>query len=189
MKDQWSGKILSSRTRPPLAIPIRSSSSLIACWTRPYGPSAACASRRVRGAPSLTAMAPSPWTPSHAPRPSGHASSRRRSCAGRLPVADCRTLPEPRADRLVEAPAGPEEPRRVEVDRKLREGAGGRAEDRERAVAHVEHRLVARAHEELELLLVEAHRATEMGADLGVRDVAVGRPVGASLHRVELRRL
>ena len=88
------------------------------------------------------------------------------ACAG--PVA--------RPHRLVEPGPGSEVPLPVDVEGQLGQRAGRRAELRDGAVPDVEHRLVARADQQLQLLLVEAHRAAEVGAHLGVGDVARRAP-------------
>ena len=54
---------------------------------------------------------------------------------------------------------------------------------------HVEGRLVARAEQVVGLLLVQADRAADVGADLGVGDDAVVGPVLASWLRVEVVRV
>ena len=58
MKDQWSGKILSRKTRPALATPRRSSSSSTALPTCPKGPRAALLLRFVLAAVALMWSAP-----------------------------------------------------------------------------------------------------------------------------------
>ena len=57
-----------------------------------------------------------------------------------------------------------------------------RAELGYRPVTHVEHGLVARADQELELRLVKADRTPQMGAQFGVGHIAVGGPVLAARH-------
>ena len=74
-------------------------------------------------------------------------------------------------------------------DRKLGEGPLGRAEDHLAAVRDVEGRLVARAEEVVGLLLVQRDGAAHVGADLGVGDDPVERPVLAPRHDLEVARV
>ena len=64
----------------------------------------------------------------------------------------------------------------VHREGQLGQRAGGGAELRDGTGVDVEDRLVARAHQLLGLLLVEADRAAEVGAQLGVGHVALDAP-------------
>ena len=84
-------------------------------------------------------------------------------------------------------PTGPEKspramssPSSSTPERQLRERPGGGTEDRPGAVEHVERRLVARAQQQAGVGLVEADRATDVGAQLRVGDDVVDRPVLAA---------
>ena len=61
----------------------------------------------------------------------------------------------------------------------LRQRSVGRAEDHLAVVGHVERRLVAGAEQVVRLLLVQADRAADVGADLGVGHDALVAPVRA----------
>ena len=87
------------------------------------------------------------------------------------------TLPEARADRFLERSGRDEVALVVDGDLQLRQRALGRAEDHLGVLRHVEGRLVARAEQVVRLLLVQADRAADVGADLGVGDDAVVAPV------------
>ena len=68
----------------------------------------------------------------------------------------------------------------VDRDGQLGQRAGGGPELRDGPGVDVEDRLVARAHQLLGLLLVEADRAAEVGAHLRVGHVALDAPVGVA---------
>src|SRR5215217_7984329 len=76
----------------------------------------------------------------------------------------------------------------IDVQRQLREGAGGRAEDRFGALRDVELRLVARTEDPAGLLLVERDRAAGVGADLrvghvlAIREALLGLPGLQGVH-------
>ena len=76
---------------------------------------------------------------------------------------------------------------RVDGQRQLRQRPAGGAGDRLRAVQQVERRLVARAHEDLGLVLVLRHRAAGVRADARVRHVALRAPGLAPGQRLEAR--
>ena len=71
----------------------------------------------------------------------------------------------------------------VDHDRQLRQRARGRAEEHLAVVGQVEGRLVARAEQLVGLLLPEADRAADVGADLGVAEDPVDAPVLAAGQR------
>src|ERR671923_65861 len=87
-------------------------------------------------------------------------------------------VPEPGSDRLGEVAARAEEPRAVRVQLELGERSGRGSEHHLRSIQHVERGLVAGALELVEGRQVQAHRATGMGADLRVADVALRGPSG-----------
>src|SRR6187200_1149154 len=93
-------------------------------------------------------------------------------------------LPEPRSDRFHEVAHRNEVTLIVHRDRQLWQRPGGRPEDRAGAVVDVELRLVAGAEDAAGLLLVQRHRAADMGADLGVGDVLAVAEVGLPRARL-----
>ena len=74
----------------------------------------------------------------------------------------------------------------VDGDGQLGQRALGRSEDDRRLLGDVELRLVARAEQVVRLLLVQGHRASDVRADLRVRDDAVVGPVFAAGGDVEV---
>ena len=106
-----------------------------------------------------------------APRRSSNQRARRRDQHQRVAVPEAgtdglgRSRPAARSMAVV-----------VDHERELRERARRRAEHRAGAVEHLERRLVARAQQPLELLLVEADGTAGVRAHLRVRDVPLRRP-------------
>ena len=90
------------------------------------------------------------------------------------------TLPVARADGLDEVVLRDQVALVVNGDGQLRQRPLGRAEDRPCLIGDVERRLVAGAQQVVRLLLVQRHRAADVGADLGVGNDAVVRPVLAA---------
>ena len=80
-----------------------------------------------------------------------------------------------RAGRDIETTLGDEVSLGVRRDRQLRQRTRGRAEDHQPRVTQVERRLVARAEQVVGLLLPQADRAADVGADLGVAEDAADR--------------
>ncbi len=93
------------------------------------------------------------------------------------------TAPRSSGRPVREVACGDEETLLVHADRQLRQRSGGRAEDDLRALRRVEGRLVARAQDVVRRLLVQGGRAADVGADLGVGDDVVDRPVRDDLVR------
>src|SRR4051794_6953502 len=87
------------------------------------------------------------------------------------PSAEPPDVPERGPDGLLEVAPRDEVSLVVDRDGELRQGPGGRAEDRLRALGHVELRLVAGAEDAAGLLLVQRHRAAGVRADLGEGEV------------------
>src|SRR6476469_6533949 len=75
----------------------------------------------------------------------------------------------------------------VNADLHLRQGPAGRAEDHLAVLRHVERGLVAGAQQVVRLLLVEAHGATHVGADLRVGHDPIVTPVALLGHRDVVR--
>ena len=90
------------------------------------------------------------------------------------------TLPEARSHGFGEVALSHKIPLGVHLDRQLGEGPGGRAEDHPAGVGQVEGRLVAGAEQVVGGALVQRDRAAHVGADLGVAEDAVDRPVLAA---------
>src|SRR5690349_11468938 len=154
MKVQWSGKTFFSRYATKPAPPVRSSN-------HPAIPPAAFM-------PPLGAVSA---TSSFSRRAAALRGFRRSS------VDVLIALPEARAHRFGEALGGHEIPGGVDGDLQLRQRALGRAEDDVHVPRGIEGRLVAGAEQVMGLLLVEAHRTADVGADLGVGDDPLVAPV------------
>src|SRR5690242_9882984 len=99
------------------------------------------------------------------------------------------SLPETRPDGFGEVAYCCQVSLVVNGDLELRQRPGGGPEEHAAAVRQVEGRLVARAEQVVGGALVERDRATHVGADLGVADDAVDRPVLAALAGRDVLRL
>ena len=98
-----------------------------------------------------------------------------------------RHVPEAGSDGRAEVALRHQMPSSSMVERQLRQGATGGAGDGLRAAKHVERGLMARAEQDMCLVLVLSHRAPGVRADAGVGDEAFGAPRLATGLRLEAR--
>src|SRR5690606_9734885 len=100
-----------------------------------------------------------------------------------------RTLPEARADGLLEVAARDQVAFLVDGDGQLRQRTLGGAEHDGCLTCDVELRLVAGAQQVMGVLLIERDRAPDVRADLRVRDDPAEVPVFAAFRDLEVFRV
>src|SRR3954452_3185107 len=194
MNDQWSGKTLLSAVRTKSAAPSRRSNQRANRFVAGAGNfvdvTSGPVARRVAsvGGARGGRLPPAPFDarPVRLGRSAeelpfvlaeGERPQTRRGTSGSEAKESSVSVPEAGTHRTGEVSARDQIAAAVDRERQLRERARRRSEDGTRTVEHVERRLVTRAQQQARGRLVQADRTTDVGAELGVGDDALDRPV------------